>query len=98
MERIMKITLNKQNFLEQVRQHSRWKTFSYEGWVQIYEWENEMNSDVEYDPVAFCCEYAEYESFKKLKEDYSNIKTFDDLEGKTWVANLPEGRVLIRQF
>ena len=94
----MKMTLDKKNFLEQVRQHSRWKTFSYEAWVQIYEWENEMNSDVEYDPVAFCCEYAEYESFKKLKEDYNNIKTFDDLEGKTWVANLPEGRGLIRQF
>ena len=41
---------------------------------------------------------AEYESFEKLKGDYNNINTFDDLEGKTWVANLPEGRVLIRQF
>ena len=36
--------------------------------------------------------------FKKLKEDYNSIETFEDLEGKTWVANLPEGRVLIRQF
>ena len=94
----MKITLDKQNFMEQVRQHSRWKSFSYEAWEQIFEWEDEMNSKVEYDPVAFCCEYAEYESFEKLKDDYDNIKTFDDLEGKTWVANLPEGRVLIRQF
>ena len=94
----MKITLSKQNFLEQVRQHSRWETFSYEAWEQIFEWEEEMNSEVEYDPVAFCCDYAEYETFDKLKEDYNNIKTFDDLEGKTWVANLPEGRVLIRQF
>ena len=94
----MKITLNKKNFIEQVRQHYRWKQFSYEAWEQIFEWEDEMGSDVEYDPVAFCCTYAEYESFEKLKEDYSNIETFDDLEGKTWVANLSEGRVLIRQF
>ena len=94
----MKITLNKKNFIEQVRQHYRWKQFSPEGWEQIFEWEDEMQSDVEYDPVAFCCTYAEYDSFEKLKEDYSNINTFDDLEGKTWVANLPEGRVLIRQF
>tara|TARA_R100001015_G_scaffold17865_1_gene10211 strand:- start:673 stop:957 length:285 start_codon:yes stop_codon:yes gene_type:complete len=94
----MKITLNKKNFIEQVRQHYRWKQFSYEAWEQIFEWEDEMGSDVEYDPVAFCCTYAEYDSFEKLKEDYSNINTFDDLEGKTWVANLPEGRVLIRQF
>ena len=94
----MKITLNKKNFIEQVRQHYRWKQFSYEAWEQIFEWEDEMQSDVEYDPVAFCCTYAEYDSFEKLKEDYSNIETFDDLEGKTWVANLPKGRVLIRQF
>tara|TARA_R100000426_G_scaffold76388_1_gene53856 strand:- start:154 stop:438 length:285 start_codon:yes stop_codon:yes gene_type:complete len=94
----MKITLNKKNFIEQVRQHYRWKQFSLEGWKQIFEWEDEMGSDVEYDPVAFCCTYAEYESFEKLKEDYSNIETFDDLEGKTWVANLSKGRVLIRQF
>ncbi len=94
----MKITLNKKNFIEQVRQHYRWNQFSYEAWEQIFEWEDEMGSDVEYDPVAFCCTYAEYESFEKLKNDYNNIETFDDLEGKTWVANLPEGRVLIRQF
>ena len=94
----MKITLNKKNFIEQVRQHYRWKQFSYEAWEQIFEWEDEMGSDVEYDPVAFCCTYAEYESFEKLKNDYNNIETFDDLEGKTWVANLSEGRVLIRQF
>ena len=94
----MKITLNKKNFIEQVKQHYRWKQFSYEAWEQIFEWEDEMGSDVEYDPVAFCCTYAEYESFEKLKNDYNNIETFDDLEGKTWVANLPKGRVLIRQF
>ena len=94
----MKITLNKKNFIEQVRQHYRWKQFSYEAWEQIFEWEDEMGSDVEYDPVAFCCTYAEYDSFEKLKNDYNNIETFDDLEGKTWVANLSEGRVLIRQF
>ena len=94
----MKITLNKKNFIEQVRQHYRWKQFSYEAWEQIFEWEDEMGSDVEYDPVAFCCTYAEYDSFEKLKNDYNNIETFDDLEGKTWVANLPKGRVLIRQF
>ena len=94
----MKITLNKKNFIEQVKQHYRWKQFSYEAWEQIFEWEDEMGSDVEYDPVAFCCTYAEYDSFEKLKNDYNNIETFDDLEGKTWVANLPKGRVLIRQF
>tara|TARA_R100000988_G_scaffold52062_2_gene25517 strand:- start:2542 stop:2826 length:285 start_codon:yes stop_codon:yes gene_type:complete len=91
-------TLDQQNFLEQVRQHSRWKQFSYEGWQLIYDWETELNSKVEYDPVAFCCEYAEYDSLDKLKDDYNDIESKDDLESKTWVGYLPEGRILIRQF
>ena len=96
----MRITLNKQNFLEQVRQHSRWKEFSYEAWEQIFEWEEERdeNNNNEYDPVGFCCEYAEYDSFDQLKDDYSDIESKEDLEGQTWVSYLPEGRVLIRQF
>ena len=96
----MKITLNKQNFLEQVRQHSRWESFSYEAWEQIFEWEEERdeNNNNEYDPVGFCCEYAEYDSFDQLKDDYGDIESKEDLEGQTWVSYLPEGRVLIRQF
>ena len=96
----MIITLNKQNFLEQVRQHSRWKSFSYEAWEQIFEWEEERdhNNKNEYDPVGFCCEYAEYDSFDQLKDDYNDIESKEDLEGKTWVSYLPKGRVLIRQF
>jgi len=91
-------TLDQQNFLEQVRQHSRWKQFSYEAWQLIYDWETELNSKVEYDPVSFCCDYAEYNSFDQLKDDYNDIETKDDLESKTWVGYLPDGRILIRQF
>ena len=96
----MIITLNKQNFLEQVRQHSRWKQFSYEAWEQIFEWEEERddNNNNEYDPVGFCCDYAEYSSFDQLKDDYGDIESKDDLEQQTWVGYLPEGRILIRQF
>jgi len=96
----MIITLSKQNFLEQVRQHSRWKQFSYEAWEQIFEWEEERNdnNNNEYDPVAFCCDYAEYDSFDQLKDDYSDIESKEDLEGQTWVSYLPEGRILMRQF
>jgi len=101
----MIITLDKQNFLEQVRQHSRWKQFSYEAWEQIFEWEEERAGGLsscpgtnEYDPVAFCCDYAEYSSFDQLKDDYSDIESKEDLEGQTWVSYLPEGRILMRQF
>lgn len=94
----MIIILDQQNFLEQVRQHSRWKTFSYEAWQLIYDWETEINPKVAYDPVSFCCDYAEYESLEKLREDYNDIETKDDLESKTHVGYLPDGRILIRQF
>ena len=83
-----------------MRQHSRWKQFSYEAWEQIFEWEEERddNNKNEYDPVGFCCDYAEYDSFDQLKDDYRDIESKDDLEQQTWVSYLPEGRILMRQF
>ena len=90
-------TLCETQFLEHVRQHSRWKQFSYEAWQLIYEWETEINPKVEYDPIGFCCDYSEYESFKDLQAEHE-VETLDDLRGKTWVGDLPEGRLLIRNY
>ena len=94
---MMIITLDKQNFMEQMRQHSRWKQFSYEAWEAIFDWEDEKPK-VEFDPVAFCCDYAEYNSFEDLQNDYDGIIDKETLEDRTWVSYLPEGRILIRQF
>jgi len=49
-------TLCETQFLEHVRQHSRWKQFSYEAWQLIYEWETEIKQKVEYEQKGESCD------------------------------------------
>jgi len=37
---------------------------------------------MELDPVAFCCEYTEYENFKELQKDH-NVETIEELQDNT---------------
>ena len=68
--------------------------FSYEGKQALFNYfenyEEDTDETVEYDPVALCCEYSEYESLKELQENYTDIKNFDDLENNTQVIMITD--------
>jgi len=36
--------------------------------------------NIEYDPIAFCCEYSEYKSMTELCDDYNNAPQADDFD------------------
>ena len=82
--------------------------FSYEGKQSLFnyleEYEESTGEEIELDTIALCCEYSEYDSFKKLKEDYNNIKTMEDLEDNTQVIEVEDyagnktGGLIIQQF
>lgn len=78
--------------------------FSYEGKRALYDYLNSMSDDtgedIELDTVALCCDYTEYESFEKLKEDYPNIEDMEDLENYTSIIiiNDKKDSFIIQQF
>ena len=53
------------------------------------------------DVIAFCVEYTEYDSFKELQLDYSNLE-IEDLDGfreRTEVIEIPNtSAIIIRDF
>lgn len=55
---------------------SRKKNFSYSGWENLYNYLDELSDDtgenVEFDAVAFCCEYTECESIDEFLRDYNH--------------------------
>lgn len=63
--------------------------FTYAGAVALMEYLDNLSDDIgeniEYDPIAFCCEYSEYEDLEELQEVYPDIESFDDLEDNTSV-------------
>ena len=71
---------------------SRKDQFSYNGLVALFEWlqelEGDMGENIEFDPIALCCEYTEYENLKELQGEYNDIESMDDLRDNTTVIEI----------
>ena len=100
----MKETITKYQFIDWFRSSDNYRNnFSYDGLGALFDYieelENDMGEDIEFDPIALCCEYSEYESFEELKDDYDDIESMDDLQDWTTVINIPDSDgIIIQQF
>ena len=95
-------TLTRFRFIDEFKR-IRPDNFSHEGLHALFDYFEELSHDIrqpiEFDPIAICCDFREYESFKQLQEDYDNIIDFEDLHNHTQVIRL-EGSdgFIIQQF
>lgn len=75
--------------------------FSYEGALALQEYLEELSEDIgediEFDPIAWCCEFTEYKNIKEIKENYNDIKNLDDLRNHTQVIEF-DGGLIIQDF
>jgi hypothetical protein len=95
-------TLTRFRFVDEFKK-IRPDNFSYEGLHALYDYLDDLSYDmgqaIEFDPIAICCEFREYESFKQLQEDYPDIEDFDELFQETIVISLEDSDgFLIQQF
>ena len=107
----MKDTINKNQFINWFRSNEQYKNnFSYEGLSALFDYLEEMEEstgeELDFDPIALCCEYSEYESLNDLIADYidSGISWGDDVgieyfENRTTVIKIEETNgIIIQQF
>ena len=88
-------TINEYQFSNEMIKHG----FSYEGATALFEYYENFEEDIPFDPVAIRCDFHEYENFKEIKKDYQNIKTLDDLQSNTTVIEVPNSdRLIIQMF
>ncbi len=101
----MKITINESEFCHEFKK-IRPDNFSYEGLQALFEYleqyEEDIGEELEFDPIAICCDFTEYENIKELQEDYPDIETIEELERNTTVIpvheNPEENGFIIQQF
>ena len=59
-------TLTRNQFIDAFKQSDRKNQFSYEGLVSLFEYleeyEDSTGETIEFDMIALCCEYAEYDN------------------------------------
>ena len=97
----MKHTINEFDFKNEFKK-IRPDNFSYDGLTALYDYliqyEEDCGTELEFDPIAYCCEFSEYENFKEVKQNY-DIKSFKELEDNTTVLKIPNtSRFIIQNY
>ena len=100
----MKEEVNFSTFCDRFKSMDRDNNFSYDGKKALFDYLEQYEKDtgeaIEFDCIALCCEYTEYESLEEFqqdynKEEYPNIET---IEESTTVIKIDDDRFIIQQF
>mgnify|MGYP003136298529 FL=1 len=75
-------TVTESEFIDRFVKINRENNFSYYGRLALFEYfeqlEEDLDYQIEFDPIAICCEFTEYENLEELNQAYN--KNFEDLE------------------
>ena len=70
----MKENVTETRFIDRFSQMHRESNFSYDGRIALFkyfeEYEEDSDTEIEFDCIAICCEYTEYENLKDFHKDY----------------------------
>ena len=95
----MKQTMNEFDFKNEFKK-IRPENFSYEGLTVLYDhliqYEENTDQELEFDPIAYCCEYTEFDSFEDVKKNY-DVEDLEHLEQNTIVLKIPNSEKLVIQ-
>jgi hypothetical protein len=84
-------TVNEYAFRDEMIKHG----FSYEGATALFEYYENFEEDIPFDPVSLRCDFNEYESFEAVQKDYKDIETLDQLRDNTIVLEVPDTKKLV---
>lgn len=94
----MIITLTEQEFIRKFKE-VRPNNFTDEGLRALYEYFEEYDEGLEFDPIAFCVEFTEYESLNEFYGDYDQrLDTYYDLNEYTTVIPINDYSFIIANF
>ena len=99
----MKDTISVYQFQNWFQEH-RPNNFSPSGRTALFDYieqyEDECDTEIEFDPIALCCDYCEYDNLDEFHQDY-NKEEYPDLEeirDCTQVIEVRGGGFIIQNF
>tara|TARA_R110001632_G_scaffold17583_1_gene55527 strand:- start:100 stop:387 length:288 start_codon:yes stop_codon:yes gene_type:complete len=95
----MKNTITEYTFVQDMTREGY--GFSIEGARALFEYlesyELDCETEIEYDPIAFRCEFTEYSDLEEIKEVYDCIIDLEDLHNHTLAFEF-DGGIIIQDF
>ena len=88
----MKRTINESEFVDTFLK-VRPDNFSLDGLKALFEYleqvEEDMNEEQEFDPIAICCDYSEYENLADYNKQHGDsFKALEEIEEQTAVIRI----------
>tara|TARA_R110002074_G_scaffold256453_1_gene428847 strand:- start:459 stop:755 length:297 start_codon:yes stop_codon:yes gene_type:complete len=81
-------TVTRGTFLDWFREH-RPNNFTLYGKNALFdyfeEYEEDTGEKIEFDPIAICCDYTEYENLEEYNENYEPVKNINEIRELTTV-------------
>lgn len=75
--------------------------FTYDGAKALFEYLEDYSEEtgevMEYDPVAWCVEFTQYDNLQEVKGNYNDIESEDDLLDATSVIGVPNSESYVIQ-
>jgi hypothetical protein len=63
------------------------------------DFEDDMGTELELDPIAFQCEFTEYENLEEFQGDYGDdYQSIKDIEDKTTVIRIDGDGFIVQNF
>jgi len=97
----MKENVSEYEFINRFDQIDRSESFSITGRKALFEYfetlEEDLGEELDFDPIAICCEWSEYGDEEEAKEA-CGLDLNEDLEDKTIVIHLDNGGILLLDF
>ena len=102
----MKTTVDFYEFSRWFEEH-RPTNFSRNGLRELFDWleeyEEDTGEEIEFDPIALCCEYTEYEDLDEFKanytcEEYQDIEDWEGINDYTTTIPIGQKSFIIQNF
>ena len=100
-------TITEWDFVNSFDQVNRATNFSVAGRKALFEMLEEIDANMELDPIAICCDFTEYGSLEEWKQDYcyeaedeedDDDYALDYFRDQTLVLELSNGGLVIQSY
>jgi hypothetical protein len=100
----MKLEVTESMFIDAFKQSDTRKTqFSYYGLKALFEYLEELEDStgqtMDFDMIAICCEFTEYDNLKEYNNDYGKeCKEIEEIAADTELIKIDDERFIILQY
>ena len=95
----MKDTITQYQFVNEMakQEHGFSRLGAFALFDYLTELEESCDTELEFDPIAFRCDFDEYDTLQDCLDQYDSVNSLEELQERTTVIEVPNSEAIIIQ-